>query len=236
MNVNNSMNLTTIMSMQRPTQSQQNHKEPPLKEQVDAMSSEDREEFNTQLEALSHSQRHELKSLMEENSEEISSMSTEDATAAIMELVEQASQSESSDDFASMMQQEGSMPPPPPKGGHHGGGHQGPPPLANEVQNMSDEEQEEFQTTLESLSDEQQYAFMELMKDNEEEISSMETEDATDAIFALLEEASSLSSDEILDTFGQVLSQESMPPPPPRMQSANLPGYDPENNTIDTYA
>jgi DNA-directed RNA polymerase specialized sigma24 family protein len=238
MNIGSSMNLQSIMSSMQGTQRPQGGQrhEPPLKEQVDAMSAEDREEFDSKIESLSHSQRHALKSLMEENSEEISSMSTEDATAAILSLVDEAAQTESTDDsFANMMEQEGSMPPPPPKGGHHGGGHQGPPPLANEVQNMTEEEQEEFQTSLDSLSDEQKFAFMELMKDNEEEISSMETEDATDAIFALLEEASSLSSDEILDTFGEMLSQESIPPPPPRMSSDELPGYDPENNTIDMY-
>jgi succinate dehydrogenase flavin-adding protein (antitoxin of CptAB toxin-antitoxin module) len=189
MNINSSINLQTIMNQgieNRPQRPQQ-----PLKEQVDAMSEEDRTQFDSKIDSLSGEQRHALHNMLKENETEISQMSQEEASKTILELAQEASQLEVSEDsFSSMMSaQEAGHRSPPPPGGQMG--HRPPPTdIQDPFASLDDEETTTLSQTMESMSDEQKMEFGYLLSQSKDELDSLSTSEASDLIFELLEEAS----------------------------------------------
>lgn len=103
------------------------------------------------------------------------------------------------------------------------------PPLKDKVDQMSEEDRKTFDSKIESFSQEQMMSFMSLMQQNKSEISDMSQEDATTAIFELMDQAetSSLSEVDGVNQTSKVAEDGTIPPPsggmpPPPPSSGNL--------------
>ncbi len=103
------------------------------------------------------------------------------------------------------------------------------PPLKDKVDQMSEEDRKTFDSKIESFSQEQMMSFMSLMQQNKSEISDMSQEDATTAIFELMDQAetSSLSEVDGVNQTSKVAEDGTTPPPsggmpPPPPSSGNL--------------
>ena len=116
-------------------------------------------------------------------------------------------------------------------------------PLQDVVESMSDEDKTSFDENIESFSKEQMMYFISLMSSNESEVSAMSQDDATEAIFELMQTAASiedLSEVEGLDALDALADEISVaegkgkPPPPPPSQEIQDPLAALTEETTDT--
>jgi hypothetical protein len=183
---------STTSGLAQALQMQQRPPEPPLKDQVDAMSEEDRTSFDEKISSFSKEQMMYFMSLMASNEDSISSMSQEEATAAIFELMDQAASIEDLSEVEGLEALDAladEMPPPPP----HGGMPPPPPPseeATDPLASLTQENMDTFIEMLESMSDEQKLEFGTLLMDAKEELSGLDASEAAQKVLDLLEEAS----------------------------------------------
>jgi hypothetical protein len=152
--------------------------QPPLKEQVQSMSTQQQEEFKSTIDSMSHEQKRAMHHAMMENKDELSSLSGDEFSSAIMSLAEQVSSGEYT---PSTQGAQGSTPPPPP-------------PMKSMIDSLSDEDKESFKEQMSSLSGEQRMNFGAIMKSMSEDISSMSSEELKDTISSALNDAKSNNS------------------------------------------
>lgn len=185
-----SSGLTQMMQMQM----QQRPPEPPLKDQVDGMSEEDKTEFDSKIESFSPEQMMYFMSMMLENESEISEKSQEEATAAIFEIIDEAGSIESLSEvegLSALEALEDGAPPPPPGG-------MPPPPPAGETQDplasLTEENMNEFMEMINSMTNEQKQEFGFLLMDSKEELATLDSEEAAEKVLSLLEKASTTTT------------------------------------------
>ena len=133
-------------------------------------------------------------SLMSSNESEISQMSQEEASSAILELMDTASSIEDlseveglsaldalSDELKSGPAEGKGPPPPPPSNGE----------VEDPLSSLTQENMDTFLEMIESMSSEQKLEFGNLLVDSKEELSTMDAEEAAQTVLDLLEKASS---------------------------------------------
>jgi len=163
---------------------------PPLKNQVDEMSENEKEEFNNKISSFSQDQMTYFMSLMKTNESDISAMSKDKATSAIFEIMDEAGSIESLSEVenSEALEALANMPLQGPQGGGMRqllGGEEAQDPLAS----LSEESLSEFLETLQSMTVEQKQEFGFSMMEAKEELAGMDEEAASEMLLTLLEDA-----------------------------------------------
>jgi len=182
-----SINAATSGLTQMMMQMQQKAPEPPLKNTVDNMSEEDKATFDSKISSFSKEQMMYFMSLMSSNESDISAMSQDDATAAVFDLMSQASSIEDLSEVEGLSELDAlanEMPPPP--GGMPSSRQEAQDPLAT----LTQENMDTFTAMISAMSDEQKLEFGSLLIDSKDELATLGAEDAAAKVLSLLEEAS----------------------------------------------
>jgi hypothetical protein len=182
---------STTSGLSQSMQMQQRHA-PPLKDQVDGMNAEQKEEFDSNIASFSKDQMMYFMSLMKTNESEISAMSQDEASTAILGLMDEAGSIESLSEVENLAALEAlaSMKPQGPPGGMR---PPPPPPPSEETQDplasLTEESLSEFLEMLQSMTVEQKQEFGFSMMEAKEELSGLDEESASEMLLTLLEDA-----------------------------------------------
>ncbi|EDZ61655.1 hypothetical protein SMGD1_2220 [Sulfurimonas gotlandica GD1] len=180
---------STVSGLSQSMQMQQ-RPEPPLKDQVDGMTADQKEEFDSKISSFSKEQMMYFMSLMKTNESEISAMSQDEATSAIFEIMDEAGSIESLSEVEGIsvldiLEDVGRSGPP--------GGMRPPPPPSEELQDplasLTEESLSEFLEMLQSMTIEQKQEFGFSMMEAKEELAGLDEESASEMLLALLEDA-----------------------------------------------
>jgi TRAP-type C4-dicarboxylate transport system substrate-binding protein len=178
---------------------QQQRPQPPLKSEIESMSEEQQSAFKEGMDSLTKEQKAYLGGLMKQNEEELSSLSSDELLSALTSMIDEAKNAD--DETLQSMQEsmQGSMPPPPPPKGENA--------LNSMMSSLSEDQQTTLQESLSELTNEQKMYLGGMLKDSEEELSELSSDELADTLSAMIEEAAAADSSEIAAN---------MPPPPPQ--------------------
>lgn len=169
-------------------QSQNRQSEPPLKDKVDAMTEEQRTEFDSKIESFSPKQMSNFMNLMKDNEFEISDMSQEEAVTAIFDLLEQTQSidSVSATDLISALDALEETAP--------SSGRMLPSQTSGEAQdplaNLTEEDMTSFIEIIDSMNNDQKQEFGFMLMESKDQLSTLDSTESAQMVLAMLKEAS----------------------------------------------